>query len=90
MINLSEKSRYRNIKKLYNIQEITEEGYLLTQNKKISIYKVEPINIINSDDEYNLKIYSSYLACVKNYTSIQILLQHQKLTDNQLQLCKTL
>lgn len=82
MINLSEKSRYKNIKKLYNIQKITEEGYIFIGNKSISIYRVEPINIINSDDEYKLKIYSTYLACVKNFTNIQIIVKTEKQNFN--------
>lgn len=78
MINIIEKSKYKNIKKLYGIKEITEDGYILLDNKQIGIYKVEPINIINSSDEYKIKIYSTYLSCIKSCSNIQILIKTEK------------
>ena len=78
MINIIEKSKYKNIKKLYGIKDITEDGYILLDNKQIGIYKVEPINIINSSDEYKIKIYSTYLSCIKSCNNIQILIKTEK------------
>ena len=78
MINIIEKSKYKNIKKLYGIKDITEDGYILLDNKQIGIYKVEPINIINSSDEYKIKIYSTYLSCIKSCNNTQILIKTEK------------
>lgn len=82
MINIPSKIKYKNIKALYNIKEITINGTIVTENRKIQIYNVEPINVINSDKEFRMKIYSSYLSCIKNFNQIQIIIKTERKNFN--------
>lgn len=82
MIEIANKLRFKNIKTLYGIKSIENDGSILVENRKVIIYNVEPINIINTDNEFRLKVFSSYLACIKNFKDIQIIIKTEKKNFN--------
>lgn len=85
MLDIKRKIKAKKIQSLYNINEITEQGNIVINNKIIAIYKIHPINILNADDEYKNKIYSTYMAWIKNIDNIQIIINTKEKTfSNQI------
>lgn len=71
--------KYRDIEKFYDIVDINN-GKVITKNKRISIYKIKPCNVINRSDEFENQIYSAYLSAIRmiNFNH-QILIETKKL-----------
>lgn len=65
MNKITTKLKVKNIQDLYNIQSITESGQINLKDKRIIIYKIDPVNIIACDEEIKHKIYQAYLTCVR-------------------------
>lgn len=74
MLDIKNKIRIRNIKNIYNIKEITEKGKIITSNQIITMYRIQPINIMNVTDEYKNKIYCNYISWIKSIDNVQIII----------------
>jgi len=59
----------KDISKLCNIQDITENGIIKIKDKEIIIYKVEPANIISYNEQAKIKLYYAYLTCIRTLPS---------------------
>lgn len=74
MLDIKNKIRIKNIKNMYNIKEITEKGKIIANNQIVTMYRIQPINIMNVTDEYKTKIYFNYISWVKNIDNVQIII----------------
>ena len=77
------KNIYKNIFELYNIQKINDECIEICINrikKKVYIYEILPITILNISDEIVSNIISIYTEFLRELeTEFQILISNQKL-----------
>lgn len=77
---LLNKIKIKNIEDLYNIKQITTEGKISIKDKILSIYQIEPANIIACDEETKLKIYQAYISCIRGLPdTYQIMVSKQKI-----------
>lgn len=80
----------RDVSSLYNIERIAEDGVIFANKRKISIYKVNPVNIIAWNKEMKNKIISAYIATLRGMPDMfQIVVTKQKSTlKNDIELYK--
>lgn len=85
MLDIKRKFKAKNIQALYDINNITEQGNIITNTNNISIYKIHPINILNINDDYKNKIYATYMSWIKNIDNVQIIINNtEKTFDEQI------
>lgn len=76
MINIL---KQKDITSFYDILDING-GNILTKNKRISLYKVTPCNVINKNVELEEQIYVAYIAAIKMISfNYQIIIQTKKI-----------
>lgn len=69
----------RNIQELYNIKNISLDGKIETKTNNITIYKIDPANIVACDDETKHKIYQAYLTCIRGLPdAFQVIISKEK------------
>ena len=79
MTNFFKKINVRNIQDLYALKGVNENGEIELKSKNVTIYKVDPANIISCDNETKYKIYQAYLTCIRGLpNSFQIVISKNK------------
>jgi len=69
----------RNIQELYEIKGVGSNGQISTKNKSITVYKIDPANIIACSEEVKIRIYQAYLTCVRGLPkTFQIIISREK------------
>ncbi len=72
------------ISKLYNLIDITDTGVIKVNNKEVYIYKIQPANIVASDDNTKYKIYQAYLTCIRGLPdTFQVVIEKEKANFNK-------
>lgn len=76
----------KNIRDFYDIQSISLNGQISLKDKSVTIYKIDPANIVACDEATKNKIYQAYITCIRGLPdTFQIVILREKASfENQI------
>lgn len=70
MYSIINKLKVSKIEKILKINKINDNGTIVIDDRKIKIYKVVPVNLINYSQETKKRIYDSYMTVIRGMPSV--------------------